>query len=239
MKRLFSLLTAFALAAALCAPVMADDVTTPDVTAPTPTPTAAIDTTSSDGVYVSAYSVTDTAGGEVTTVQVGDKINIVLKVVDHASARYCVKPEEISARINSAVFTYTGTGEIGQLFDSNDDPNATRLQNVRNGSASPEEVAANAQYNYYSYVILFRDVIYNGGGNTCPSTCPIWTPPSRCSSSASRWASAWTRTRRPRPTCLCAPPATATASPQGRRSTSPSASTPPTAMRTSTTSSSR
>ena len=168
MKRLFSLLTAFALAAALCAPVMADDVTTPDVTDPTPTPTAAIDTTSSDGVYVSAYSVTDTAGGEVTTVQVGDKINIVLKVVDHASARYCVKPEEISARINSAVFTYTGTGEIGQLFDSNDDPNATRLQNVRNGSASPEEVAANAQYNYYSYVILFRDVIYNGGGNTLP-----------------------------------------------------------------------
>ena len=168
MKRLFSLLTAFALAAALCAPVMADDVTTPDVTAPTPTPTASIDTTSSDGVYVSAYSVTDTAGGEVTTVQVGDKINIVLKVVDHASARYCVKPEEISARINSAVFTYTGTGEIGQLFDSNDDPNATRLQNVRNGSASPEEVAANAQYNYYSYVILFRDVIYNGGGNSVP-----------------------------------------------------------------------
>ena len=136
MKRLFSLLTAFALAAALCAPVMADDVITPDVTDPTPTPTAAIDTTSSDGVYVSAYSVTDTAGGEVTTVQVGDKINIVLKVVDHASARYCVKPEEISARINSAVFTYTGTGEIGQLFDS--------------------------------YVILFRDVIYNGGGNTLP-----------------------------------------------------------------------
>ena len=136
MKRLFSLLTAFALAAALCAPVMADDVIKPDVTAPTPTPTAAIDTTSSDGVYVSAYSVTDTAGGEVTTVQVGDKINIVLKVVDHASARYCVKPEEISARINSAVFTYTGTGEIGQLFDSNDDPNATRRLHVRDGSAS-------------------------------------------------------------------------------------------------------
>ena len=113
-------------------------------------------------------AIVNAAGGEVTTVQVGDKINIVLKVVDHASARYCVKPEEISARINSAVFTYTGTGEIGQLFDSNDDPNATRLQNVRNGSASPEEVAANAQYNYYSYVILFRDVIYNGGGNTLP-----------------------------------------------------------------------
>ena len=92
----------------------------------------------------------------------------MLKVVDHASARYCVKPEEISARINSAVFTYTGTGEIGQLFDSNDDPNATRLQNVRNGSATADEIAQNAQYNYYSYVLLFRDVIYNGGGNTVP-----------------------------------------------------------------------
>ena len=239
MKRLFSLLTAFALAAALCAPVMADDVTTPDVTDPTPTPTAAIDTTSSDGVYVSAYSVTDTAGGEVTTVQVGDKINIVLKVVDHASARYCVKPEEISARINSAVFTYTGTGEIGQLFDSNDDPNATRLQT--SATARPRR----------RRLLLTRSIIITAtsfcsatssttaAATRCPSTCPIWTPPSRCSSSASRWASAWTRIRRPRPTCSCAPPATATASPQGRRSTSPSASTPPTAMRTSTTSSSR
>lgn len=165
MKRLFSLLTVLALAAALCAPAMADDIAD---TAPTPTPTASIDTSNSDGVYVSAYTITDPAGGEISTVEVGDRINIVLKVVDHASARYCVKPEEISARINSAVFTYTGIGEIGQLFDNNDDPNATRLQNVRNGSASPEEIAQNAQYNYYSYVLLFRDVIYNGGGNTLP-----------------------------------------------------------------------
>ncbi|WP_455502193.1 hypothetical protein [Gemmiger sp.] len=169
MKRLFSLLTVLALAAALGAPVMADDTAAP-TPAPTstPAPTAVVDTTNSENVYVSAYTVTDAAGGEITTIDVGDTVNIVLKVVDHASARYCVKPEEISARINSAVFTYTGIGEIGQLFDSNDDPNATRLQNVRNGSATPEEIAANAQYNYYSYVILFRDVIYNGGGNTLP-----------------------------------------------------------------------
>ncbi len=167
MKRLFSLLAALALMTALAAPVMADDTDIVEPT-PTPVPTASIDTSNSADVYVSAYTVTNTAGGEVTSVQVGDKINIVLKVVDHASARYCVKADEISARINSAAFTYTGIGEIGQLFDSNDDPNATRLQNVRNGSASPEEVAANAQYNYYSYVILFRDVIYNGGGNTLP-----------------------------------------------------------------------
>ena len=167
MKRLFSLLTAFVLAAAVCAPVLADDTTNPPPD-PTPAPTATIDTTNSDGVYVSAYTVTDTAGGEISTIEVGDRINIVLKVVDHASARYCVKPEEISARINSAVFTYTGIGEIGQLFDNNDDPNATRLQKVRDGSATPGEVTDNAQYHYYSYVILFRDVIYNGGGNTLP-----------------------------------------------------------------------
>ena len=167
MKRLFSLLTVLALAAALCTPVMADDIDS-GITDPTPTPTASIDTTNSDGVYVSAYTVTNTAGGEVTSVQVGDKINIVLKVVDHASARYCVKAEEISARINSAVFTYTGTGEIGQLFEGNDDPDTNRLQRVRNGQASDEEKAANAYYNYYSYVLLFRDVIYNGGGNTLP-----------------------------------------------------------------------
>ena len=169
MKRLFTLLTALMLATALCAPVLADDAAVTDPTPdPTPTPTASIDTTNSDGVYVSAYTVTNAAGGEVTTVEVGDRINLVLKVVDHASARYCIKPEEISARINSAVFTYTGIGEIGQLFDNNDDPNATRLQNVRNGSATAEEIAQNAQYNYYSYVLLFRDVIYNGGGNTVP-----------------------------------------------------------------------
>ena len=76
MKRLFSLLTAIVLAAALCAPVLADDTTnpTPD---PTPTPTATIDTTNSDGVYVSAYTVTDTAGNEISTIEVGDRINIV------------------------------------------------------------------------------------------------------------------------------------------------------------------
>ena len=125
------------------------------------------------------------------------------------------------------MFTYTGTGEIGQLFDSNDDPNATRLQNVRNGSASPEEIAANAQYNYYSYVILFRDVIYNGGGNTLPinlSYLDTAKPLQQFSVTLGQ--------------CVDKDQ-TATASPQGRRSTSPSASTPPTAMRTSTTSSSR
>ena len=157
MKRLFSLFTALVLAVALCAPAMADDQ---DNSNPTPA--------SSEDAYVSAYTVTDAAGGEINKVEVGDRINIVLKVVDHASARYNVKAEEISARINSSAFTFTGIGEVGQLFASNDDPDQQRLQRVRSGNPEGTDAADNAQYNYYSYVLLFRDVIYNGGGNTLP-----------------------------------------------------------------------
>lgn len=157
MKRLFSLFTALVLAVALCAPAMADDQ---DNSNPTPA--------SSEDAYVSAYTVTDAAGGEVNKIEVGDRINIVLKVVDHASARYNVKAEEISARINSSAFTFTGIGEVGQLFASNDDPDQQRLQRVRSGNPTGTDAADNSQYNYYSYVLLFRDVIYNGGGNTLP-----------------------------------------------------------------------
>ena len=153
MKRLFSLLMVLMLAAALSLPVWADD-DSPDATpTPSPTPNTSTSITESDGVYVTGYTVTTPAGGEITTLNVGDKVNIVLQVVDHSSARYSVKAEDIVARINSSIFTYTGTGEIGQLFESNDDPDQTRKD---------------PQYNYYSYVLLFRDVIYNGGGNTLP-----------------------------------------------------------------------
>ena len=173
LKRIFSLIALLALVSALALPVVADDTATdtPIVDTPVTTPAPTPDNTTpqtSDGVYVVGYTVTDIAGGEITTVEVGDHVNIVLQVVDHSSARYCVKPEEISARINSSVFQYTGIGEIGQLFDSNDDPNQERLSRVRNGEATEEEKKANAYYNYYSYVLLFRDVVYNGGGNTLP-----------------------------------------------------------------------
>lgn len=168
MKRLFSLLMVLMLAAALSLPVWADD-DSPDATpTPSPTPNTSTSITESDGVYVTGYTVTTPAGGEITTLGVGDKVNIVLQVVDHSSARYSVDASEIVARINSSIFTYTGTGEIGQLFESNDDPDTNRLQRVRSGQAGDEERSANAYYNYYSYVLLFRDVIYNGGGNTLP-----------------------------------------------------------------------
>lgn len=102
--------------------------------------------------YVVAATVTDPAGGEIATVEWGDVVNIVLKIVDRQSAAFHVEPDEIAARINSSVFTFTGTAEIGQFYEENDDPT---------GQDDPS-------YNYYSYVLLFRDVIYNGGGNTLP-----------------------------------------------------------------------
>ena len=152
MKRLFSLLMVLMLAVALSLPVWADDNNNSDSDSGNNNNNSTV-VTSTEGVYVTGYTVTTPAGGEITTLNVGDKVNIVLQVVDHSSARYSVKAEDIVARINSSIFTYTGTGEIGQLFESNDDPDQTRKD---------------PQYNYYSYVLLFRDVIYNGGVNTLP-----------------------------------------------------------------------
>lgn len=170
LKLTASLLLAAALfAGPVVAPALAEDTSsssgttataapTPEVTPspePTPqaTPTPVPDNAApTGGAYVVAATVTDVAGGEVSTVNWGDKVNIVLKIVDRASAKFNVKPEEIAARVNSSVFTFTGTAEIGQFYEENDDPS---------GQNDPA-------YNYYSYVLLFRDVIYNGGGNTLP-----------------------------------------------------------------------
>lgn len=79
----------------------------------------------------------------MTEVHEGDRVNVVLRVVDHPAATYHVTANEIIARVNSTIFTYTGTAEVSQLFEAED--SAGR---------------------YYSYVLLFRDVIFNGGGNT-------------------------------------------------------------------------
>ena len=105
--------------------------------------TPPVTNTTGDGVYVTAATVTDIAGGEVTTVERDDHVNIVLRVVDHSSAKNNVTADQIVTRINSSIFQYTGTGEISQLIEGTDDGG-----------------------DYYSYVLLFRDVIYAGGGNT-------------------------------------------------------------------------
>lgn len=158
------LLAASLLAGPLSIPALADDTSTPAASqvqptpaptpAPTPetqepaqpeTPTPTENPYSSQGVYVVAATVTDPAGGEVPTIDWGDRVNVVLKVLDHSSAQFNVDASQISARVNSSVFTFTGNGEIGQLVEGED-----------------------AEGPYYSYTLLFRDVIYNGGGNTFP-----------------------------------------------------------------------
>ena len=108
---------------------------------PTPAPTAGL--ASSSDVYVTEAVVTTTAGGEVTEVHEGDRINVVLRMVDHLAATHNVTADEIIARVDSTIFTFTGPAEVSQLFTAED-------------GAGP----------YYSYVLLFRDVIFNGGGNT-------------------------------------------------------------------------
>ena len=64
-------------------------------------------------------------------------------MLDHSAAQYDLAPEQIAARVDSSVFTFTGIAEIGQLVEGED-----------------------AEGPYYSYNLLFRDVIYNGGGST-------------------------------------------------------------------------
>ena len=142
MKRLFSLFAALTLAAALCVPVWAEgdnSNSSSDASGSSNNNTISTTTTTdSQSVYVTGYTVTTPAGGEITTLDVGDTVNIVLQVVDHSSARYAVKAEDIVARINSSIFTYTGTGEIGQLFDNNDDPNPNWEDKVRDINANPD-----------------------------------------------------------------------------------------------------
>ena len=82
-----------------------------------------------------AYAITNAAGGEVTKVEKGDRVNIVLTIVD-SQVPDDLKASQIAARVNSAAFIYTGLGE-----------------------------ASNVDTGADTYTLLFRDVIYNGGDN--------------------------------------------------------------------------
>ena len=129
MKQTFTRLTAGLLlalslfAGPLSVPALAEGEETapPAASEPAPDPTPAptqdpgtVPATSGE-VYVTEAAVTDTAGGEVQQVQEGDRINVVLRLVDHPAATYNVTADEIVARVNSTIFTYTGTAEVSQL----------------------------------------------------------------------------------------------------------------------------
>ena len=62
-----------------------------------------------------AYAITNAAGGEVTKVEKGDRVNVVLTIVD-SKAPEDLKASQIAARVNSAAFIYTGLGEASDVY---------------------------------------------------------------------------------------------------------------------------
>ena len=154
-SRFAALLAAVMLFGSVAAmPALAEDATS------TPVPTATAEPTvtpappdngqsapnNSGSAYIIAQTVTDAAGGEITTIDRDSRFNLILRVADYGAYNNFIPADQISARINSSVFTFTGNAEVGQLYEETD----------ANGAG------------YYSYVLLFRDVIYNGGGNSVP-----------------------------------------------------------------------
>ncbi len=117
----------------------------PTVT-PAPTDNGPSAPNNSGSAYIIAQTVTDAAGGEITTIDRDSRFNLILRVADYGAYNNFIPADQISARINSSAFTFTGNAEVGQLYEETD----------ANGAG------------YYSYVLLFRDVIYNGGGNSVP-----------------------------------------------------------------------
>ena len=112
---------------------------------PTATTAPASPSYSDEAASIVAATATTVAGGEMPVIKKGDVFNVVMQVVDHAAAHFQVPAEKIAVRVNAAAFTFTGTAEVSQLFEATDPVTGT---------------------NYYSYVLIFRDVIYNGGGNS-------------------------------------------------------------------------
>ena len=109
---------------------------------PAPSPTPAPDTSAAP--FISSYAITDAGGAEKVEVKKGDTFTLVLRVVDNALAAYDnVDASNVAAKINSAAFTFTGLAEVSQ-FESGE------------SEGKP----------FCSYVLIFRDVIFNGGGNS-------------------------------------------------------------------------
>jgi len=107
----------------------------PTVT-PAPTDNGQSAPNNSGSAYIIAQTVTDAAGGEITTIDRDSRFNLILRVADYGAYNNFIPADQ----------TFTGNAEVGQLYEETD----------ANGAG------------YYSYVLLFRDVIYNGGGNSVP-----------------------------------------------------------------------
>ena len=78
--------------------------------------------------HLMAYAVTNAAGGEVTKVEKGDRVNIVLTIVD-SQVPDDLKASQIAARVNSAAFIYTGLGEASNV-DTGADTSTTAATTI-------------------------------------------------------------------------------------------------------------
>ena len=140
MKRILTALLTLCMVFALALSALAEDAPSSTPTTPTPAP-------QTSDFRVVAYTVTDVAGGEVTTVKKDDHINIVVQIADfNAGQLDNLKASNIAARINCTDFTFTGTAEVGQMSYKQDENNGY----------------------YWNYNLLFRDVVYNGTSQTLP-----------------------------------------------------------------------
>ena len=93
MKRLFSLLMVLTLAAALCLSVWADD-SNPDSGINNGGNTSTV-TTDNQGVYVTGYTVTTPAGGEITTIDRDSRFNLILRVADYGAYNNFIPADQI------------------------------------------------------------------------------------------------------------------------------------------------
>lgn len=120
-SRFAALLAAVMLFGSVAAmPALADDATSAPVPTPTVTPAPTDNGQSapnnSGSAYIIAQTVTDAAGGEITTIDRDSRFNLILRVADYGAYNNFIPADQISARINSSAFTFTGNAEVGQLY---------------------------------------------------------------------------------------------------------------------------
>ena len=109
-SRFAALLAAVMLFGSVAAmPALAEDATS----TPAPTDNGQSAPNNSGSAYIIAQTVTDAAGGEITTIDRDSRFNLILRVADYGAYNNFIPADQISARINSSAFTFTGNAEVG------------------------------------------------------------------------------------------------------------------------------
>ena len=120
-SRFAALLAAVMLFGSVAAmPALAEDVTStpvPTATAeptvtPAPTDNGQSAPNNSGSAYIIAQTVTDAAGGEITTIDRDSRFNLILRVADYGAYNNFIPADQISARINSSAFTLPATPKL-------------------------------------------------------------------------------------------------------------------------------